>query len=156
MRLCDEPLQTGVYPFAWFPTADSHFARKSAASVYKTAISPQPLTIEMHFVLKGCRSAGKIGISPLFLDRNAFDARGSTQSHPNARKCSFTSVLTIETHLVWEGPYTLNRRNARIAISIHLLRMETLSPTLQISPLHCTPASCVKKGSMYLRLCTCT
>lgn len=113
--------------FAWFPTADTHFARKSSESRCKTAISP----IETQFVLKGCTSTSTIEISPFFNDRTTFSARGSTQSHPNAKKRTFTSVLTIETHLVWEGLYTENHRNPKIAISLQFARIQTRLPTLQ-------------------------
>jgi hypothetical protein len=112
--------------FAWFPKADTHFARKSPESRCKTAISP----IETQFVLKGCTSTSTIEISPFFNHRTTFSARGSTQSHPNAKKRTFTSVLTIETHLVWEGLYTENHRNPKIAISLQFVRIQTRLPTI--------------------------
>lgn len=113
--------------FTWFPTADTHFARKSSESRCKTAISP----IETQFVLKGCTSTSTIEISLVFNDQNTFSARGSTQSHPNAKNRTFTSVLTIETHLVWEGPYTEDHRNPKIASSLQSVRIQTRLPTLQ-------------------------
>ena len=52
----------GAFTLTWLQTADAHLMRKSSICICKTAISPQHLTIEVHFVGKGWPSTNPFGL----------------------------------------------------------------------------------------------
>ena len=60
-----------------FLTLDVHFVRKGCDSPRKNAILPQFLTLDVHFVRKGCAGRFKIAILPRFrTSERPFRAKG--------------------------------------------------------------------------------
>ena len=99
-----------------FLTIELHFVRKGCRGHFKIAILPQFLTIEPHFVRKGCARPLKIAILPQFL---TFDVLSCARVATKFENRNFTSVL-VDVHFVQKGW----NRHLKIAILLQFLTFD--------------------------------
>ena len=70
----DWTLEIAIFP--QFLTIEPHFVRKGCADKLEIAIFPQFLTIEPHFVRKGSPETRNRNFTSVFDDRTSFRAKG--------------------------------------------------------------------------------